>query len=94
MFEDISGWRAGVKRFRTPGCCIAVPMSSIADVCRLLSRRQISHAVDGEVTHLESRSTIVPDGRSAGRGLKRAANPCPSIPLIGETTATDQRSLT
>ena len=46
MFDDISGWHAGVETALPAGLRIAVPMKRVAEVCQLLAVHQIPHEIE------------------------------------------------
>jgi hypothetical protein len=53
MFDDISGWYAGVDEGNIGCSHIVVSPRWLADACRLLANHHIPHAVEGETRTLQ-----------------------------------------
>lgn len=49
MFEVSTGWKIGVQIAEAGGSYIVVPTAQLSAVCDLLTKHQVSHAVDGAV---------------------------------------------
>jgi hypothetical protein len=50
MYDDISGWHAGVETDLLSGLRLLVPTKRVAEVCRLRSVHQIPHEIEPEVS--------------------------------------------
>jgi hypothetical protein len=63
MFDDISGWHAGVDKEGILGTRIAVPAQRVAEVCRILAAHRIPHAIERRVFTAQDEFSPQPTAR-------------------------------